>query len=86
MNQADELTREARETVASVREVIVPIRRVLDRFGALGERTADLSAALLEEVEPLLRTAAAVARGVRAGTSLLEQLSRRFIRFDKKQD
>ena len=78
MDQASEFTREARETVASVREMIVPIRRVAERFGALGERTADLSAAVLEEVEPLLRTAAAVARGVKAGTALLEQLSHRF--------
>ena len=55
------------------------IRRVVDRFEALGERTADLSAAVLGEVEPPLRTAVAVARGMRSVTAyFLERLSHRF--------
>ena len=79
VGQAGELTREARETVASARGVIAPIRRVVERFGALGEQTAELSAAVLAEVEPPLRTAVAVARGVRSGTAdLLDRLSHRF--------
>ena len=79
IGQAHEFTREARETVTSVRGVIAPIRRVAERFETLGERTADLSAAVLGEVEPPLRTAMAVARGVRSGTAyLLERLSHRF--------
>jgi uncharacterized protein YoxC len=77
--QANEFTREARETVASLRETIAPIRRVADRFEVLGERTADLSAAVLEEVEPPLRAAVAVARGMRSVTaSFLERWSNRF--------
>jgi uncharacterized protein YoxC len=78
--QANELTREARETLASCRGVIAPIRRVAERFEALGVQTADLSAAVLEEVESPLRTAVAVARGVRSGTAhLLQRLSHRFM-------
>jgi hypothetical protein len=77
--QANECTREAREAVASVRGVIAPIRRVADRFETLGGRAADLSAEVLGEVESPLRTAVAVARGVRSGTAyLLERLSHRF--------
>lgn len=77
--QANELTREARETVVSVRGVIAPIRHVAERFEALGERTADLSAALLGEAEPPLRMAVAVSRGLRAGAAhLLERWSHRF--------
>ena len=79
VGQAGELTREARETVGSVRGVLAPIRRVVDRFEILGEQTADLSAAVLAEVEPPLRTAVAVARGMRSVTAyFLERLSHRF--------
>jgi len=77
--QANELTHEAREAVVSVREVIDPVRRVAERFETLGERTADLSATVLAEVESPLRTAIAVARGVKSGTAyLMERLSQRF--------
>jgi hypothetical protein len=61
------------------RRVVAPIRRVVERFEPLGEGAADLSAAVLGEVEPPLRTAVAVARGVRSGTAyFLERLSHRF--------
>jgi ABC-type transporter Mla subunit MlaD len=77
--QANELTREARETVASVRGAVDPIRRVAEHFEALGDRTADLSSSVLGEVEPTLRTAVAVARGVRSSARwLLEQWVHRF--------
>ena len=77
--QANEFTREARETVASFRGAVGPIRRVVERFETLGERAADLSAAVLDEAESPLRTAVAMARGVRSGTAyLLERLSHRF--------
>ncbi len=79
VGQADALTREARETVHSVRAVIAPIRRVVDRFEVIGDRTASLSAALLGEVEAPIHTAVAVARGVRSITAhFLERLSHRF--------
>jgi len=79
VGQIDTLTREARETVYSVRDVIAPIRRVVDRFEALGERTAGFSAAVLDEVEAPIRTAVAVIRGVRSMTAhFKERLSHRF--------
>lgn len=77
--QANELTREAREAVVSAGEVIAPIRRVAERLETLGERAARLSSVVLEEVEPPLDTAVAVARGVRSGTAyFLKRLSHRF--------
>ena len=80
VGQASELTREARETLGSVRGVLAPIHRVVDRFETLSEQTADLSAAVLAEVEPPLRTAVAVARGMKSVTGyFLERLSHRFM-------
>jgi uncharacterized protein YoxC len=80
VGHADEVTREARKAVTSVRGVIAPIRRVVERFEPLGQRTAALSATVLGEVEAPLRTALAVARGVRSGTAyLLERWSHRFM-------
>ena len=77
IGEANKLTREAIETVASVRAVIDPVRRVAERFETLGDRTADLSAAVLEEVEPPLRAAVALGRGLKSAiTYLLERWTR----------
>jgi hypothetical protein len=62
--QANALTVETRAAVASAREAIAPLGRVADRFEILGGRTADLSAAVLAEVEPPLRAAIGMARGM----------------------
>jgi len=79
IDEANAFTREARDTVASVQGVIAPLRHVAERFEAIGVHTADLSAAVIGEVEPPLRTALALARGARSGaTYLLERLSQRF--------
>jgi uncharacterized protein YoxC len=79
IDEANGFTREARATMASVGEAIAPIRRLVDRFEALGTRTADLSSAVLGEVEPPVRTAVAVARGMRWSTAyFLERISHRF--------
>ena len=76
--QVDLVSHETRGLVASLRGCVPPLRRVVDRFEAVGQRTADLSSVLLEEVEAPVYTAAAVARGVRAGTDhLLRRLMRR---------
>ena len=78
IGQAHELTREARETVSSVREVVAPIHRVAERFERVAERAAGLSDTVLAEAEPPLRTAVAVARGVRtAAAFLLERWAHR---------
>ena len=79
IDEANAFTREARDTVASVQGVIAPLRHVAERFEAIGVHTADLSAAVLGEVEPPLRTALALARGAKSGANyLLERLSQRF--------
>jgi uncharacterized protein YoxC len=77
--QIDLVTGETRALVASLRDCVPPVQRVVDRFEAVGQRTADLSSALLEEFELPVFTAAAVARGVRLGANhLLKRLMHRF--------
>jgi hypothetical protein len=78
IGQANQFMGEARETMASARGAITPIRRVVERFESIGERTANLSAAVLGEIETPIHTAVAVARGVKSVTAfLLERWSNR---------
>lgn len=65
----DLVTHEARALVTSLRDCVSPVQRVVERFGAVGERAADLSSVILEQFELPVLTAAAVARGVRSGAS-----------------
>ena len=65
--QLDLVARDSRALVASLGACVSPISRVVDRFEAVGHRTADLSTALLEEIELPVLTAAAVVRGVKSG-------------------
>jgi len=77
--QVDRVTHEAQALVASLRDCVPPVLRVVDRFEAVGQRTADLSSALLEEFELPVFTATAVARGVRSGANhFLRRLMQRF--------
>ena len=77
--QFDLVAHEARALMASVRDCVPPVRRVVDRLEAVGQRTADLSSALLEGFELPVFTAAAVTRGVRSGANhLLKRLMHRF--------
>jgi uncharacterized protein YoxC len=77
--QIDLVAREARELAAEVRECVVPVRRVVDRFEVIGQRAADVSSAILEEVEEPVYTAIAMARGARSGaTRLLQRVMHRF--------
>jgi hypothetical protein len=77
--QIDRVTLEARTLVVSIQECVTPVQRVVGRFEAVGQRTADLSSTLLEELEIPVFTAAAVARGVRSGAGhLLKRLLNRF--------
>src|SRR5512135_297829 len=64
----DLVTVETRALVASIRECVPPVLRVVDRFEAVGQRTADLSSTVLEELELPVYTAAAAAHGMRSGT------------------
>lgn len=75
----DLVTHEARALVASLRACVPPVLRVVDRFDAVSQRAADLSSTILEELERPVFTAAAVASGVRSGTShFLKQVVHRF--------
>ena len=77
--EVDLVSRETRALVASLRECVPPVQRVVDRFEAVGQRTADLSSVLLEGFERPVFTAAAVARGLRSGADhLLNRLLNRF--------
>lgn len=67
------------EIVETFRDIAPRVRRVVERFETLGERTVSLSDALIHEVEVPVRAAVAVARGVRFGAlQLIERLSQRF--------
>jgi hypothetical protein len=75
----DLATRDARTLVTTLQDCAAPVQRVVDRFETVGHRTADLSSALLEELELPVFTATAVTRGVRSGaTHFLKRLMDRF--------
>lgn len=68
------VTAEAKEVVATLRETAPQVRRLTDRFERLGDRVLGISNAVVDEVEKPVRSAVAIARGVRSGTSYLMQL------------
>lgn len=79
----DLVTHEARALVASLRDCVPPVLRVIGRFDAVSQRAADLSSTILEELELPVFTAAAVARGVRSGanhflTRIVNRLTHRY--------
>ncbi len=74
MAQVERIVLETQELLAAVREVVPPAQQVVRRFQHLGERAADLSNAVLDEIETPLLTAVAVARGVKTGTARLLDL------------
>ena len=74
MAQVERIVLETQELLATAREIVTPARRVVDRFQKLGERAADLSTAVLDEIEQPVVTAVAFARGVKVGTGRLVDL------------
>jgi uncharacterized protein YoxC len=73
------VARDAGEIVGTFREVAPRVRRVVEHIESIGERTVDLSDAVIQEVEGPIRTAIAVARGVRFGAKrLVEHWIERF--------
>ena len=77
--QIDLVTHETHALVASLRDCVPPVQRVVDRFEDIGQRSADVSSAVLDEFELPVFAAAAVARGVRTGADhLLKRLINRF--------
>jgi uncharacterized protein YoxC len=71
VERAEVVTREAEGLAAALRAVVPHVRRTAERFEAIGERTARLSAVVLDEVETPIRTALAMATGVRSGARAL---------------
>jgi len=69
IGKVDRLTDEAQTLVASLQDCVTPVQRVVERLEAVGQRTADLSSTILDELEIPVFTAAAVARGVRSGAN-----------------
>ena len=69
--QVKDVTTEIHNVAISLGRVVPTIQGVVGRFEELGERTAELSNAVLDQVEPPIRTAAAVMSGVRSATSYL---------------
>ena len=59
--------REVQEFVASLRDVVPPVRRAAEAFGMVSERAADLGNAVLDEVEVPVRRTMDLFRGVQAG-------------------
>jgi uncharacterized protein YoxC len=74
MAQGERIVQEIRELLASMREIMPPAQRVVNRLERLGERAAALSTAVLDEIEEPVFTAVAVARRVRTGTGYLFDL------------
>jgi hypothetical protein len=66
-----QLVENASRTSTEARELVERLDAVAERFGSLSDRVFKLSSATLDEVEPPVRQAVAVARGIRAGAELL---------------
>ena len=82
LTQVDLTAQDARSVVASIRDCVPPVKRVVERFESVGQRTAELSSVVLGELALPVFTAAAVARGVNAGAhhllkSLIGRLTHR---------
>jgi uncharacterized protein YoxC len=79
MAQGERIAQELEELLVSMRGIMPPAQRVMSRFEQLGERAADLSSVVLDEIEQPVLNAVAVARGVKIGTThLVGLLTRRF--------
>ncbi|HEU4726142.1 MAG TPA: hypothetical protein VFU59_12725 [Candidatus Eisenbacteria bacterium] len=75
--QAKSTGREVEHLIASLREVVPPVRRAAQAFGQVGERAAELSAAVLNEVETPIRRTMDLIRGAQAGAGyFLNRLAR----------
>ena len=60
---------EVQEFIVSARGLVPPMRRAVDALGMVGERAADLSFAVLDEVERPVRKTMGLFRGVQAGAT-----------------
>lgn len=73
-----QLLENASRTSAELRELVVKLENISENltgvsagFRGLGERALAVSSAMLDEVEPPIRRAVSLARGIRAGAGVL---------------
>jgi hypothetical protein len=79
MAQGERIGQEIQGLLGSAREILPPTQRVVDRFSQLGDRAADLSTTVFDEIEAPILNAVAIARGVRFGAvHFVSLLKRRF--------
>jgi methyl-accepting chemotaxis protein len=71
VEQIELAARDVRALSASLQGCVQPVQRVADRFEAIGQRTADLSSTLLEELERPVFAFAAVSRGVKSAADFI---------------
>lgn len=69
MALVEDVTHEMHELVGTMGKATPQLHRAISMFGDLGVRLAQMSSALLDEVETPVRNALAVARGVKSGTA-----------------
>jgi hypothetical protein len=78
IDHIEAVTRQVQQLVASVQTAIEPLLRTTTRIEEVAERAARASHAVLNEIDPPLRTTLAVLAGVKQGTrSLIGALARR---------
>jgi uncharacterized protein YoxC len=68
---AKQTSGEVRELVASLERVSASVLGIAGRFDAVSDRAAAVSSALLDQVEPPVRTVTALVQGVKAGAGML---------------
>lgn len=77
--QAKFVIEDSRRLVASAQEMVNTVQPAVQRFSDLGARTASVSSAVLEVLEPPLYSTLSVSRGVRAAaTHFARRLFQRF--------
>lgn len=77
--QARLVTESAQNVLSTVHETVQPLRRVAERFEAVGDRAASLSEAVLTELERPVSNAVAFTRGIRSGAAyFFDRLNVRF--------
>ncbi len=78
IDHIEAVTLQVRELVASMQTAIQPVLRATTRIEEVAERATRASHAVLNEIDPPLRTTLAVVAGVKQGTrSLIGALARR---------
>jgi hypothetical protein len=79
VDQARHTIQAGQQVIGTAREVVLPLRRVAERFEGVGDRAASLSEAVLAELERPVFNVVAFTRGVRSGAAyFFDRLNVRF--------